>query len=62
AQGGAPIAVVRADPALAKALSTVDDIAEQPGRVTVVLAAGAIKDGKVGAYGTGPGATSVTVS
>lgn len=61
AAGGAPIAVVRSDPALTASLSTVDDIAEQSGRITVVLAADAVKNGRAGAYGTGPGATSITV-
>lgn len=61
ADGGAPVAVVRSDPALATSLSTVDDIGAQPGRVTVVLAADAVSRGRSGAYGTGAGATSVTV-
>ncbi|GAC56001.1 putative channel protein [Gordonia hirsuta DSM 44140 = NBRC 16056] len=61
AEGGAPIAVVRADPALGRSLSTVDDVGEQAGRLTVVLAAAAEKDGRSGAYGSGPGASSITV-
>lgn len=61
ADGGAPIAIVRSDPALGNELSTVDDVDEQTGRVTVVLALNAETDGRSGAYGTGAGATSITV-
>ncbi len=62
ADGGAAIAVIRSDPGLGKSLSTVDDVNAQTGQVTVVLALGAESDGRSGAYGTGAGATSITVS
>lgn len=62
AEGGSPIAVVRSDPGLGNGLSTVDDVNEQTGQVTVVLALVAEADGRSGAYGTGPGASSITVA
>ncbi len=62
AEGGSPIAVVRSDPALGKLVSTVDDVQDDTGRITVVLALNAEADGRTGAYGTGPGASSITVT
>lgn len=62
AEGGSPIAVVRSDPALGKLVSTVDDVQDEPGGITVVLALDAEADGRTGAYGTGPGASSITVT
>ncbi|MFC0316565.1 copper transporter [Gordonia phosphorivorans] len=62
ADGGAPIAVVRSDPGLGNSLSTVDDVNEQTGRLTVILALAAEAQGRSGAYGTGQGAASITVS
>ncbi|AVM02210.1 channel protein [Gordonia iterans] len=62
ADGGSPVAVVRADPGLSGSLSTVDDVNEQTGRVTAVLALDAETKGRSGAYGTGAGASSITVT
>lgn len=59
--GGAPIAVVRADPSLRNALTTVDNVEQQTGVITTVLALAAEADGRSGAYGTGAGATAITV-
>ncbi|MFT3662159.1 MAG: copper transporter [Gordonia sp. (in: high G+C Gram-positive bacteria)] len=61
AAGGSPVAVVRADPTLGNALSTVDDVETSTGRVTVMLALDSERHGRSGAYGTGPGASSITV-
>lgn len=61
ATGGAPIAVVRSDPSLGNAVSTVDNIDQQTGRITSILALGEESHGRTGAYGTGPGAKSITV-
>lgn len=61
AQGGSPIAVVRSDPTLGNAVSTVDNLDQQTGRITAILALQADADGNTGAYGTGPGATAITV-
>ncbi|MGB3696977.1 MAG: copper transporter [Gordonia sp. (in: high G+C Gram-positive bacteria)] len=61
ADGGSPIGVVRSDPSLNNAVSTVDDVDQQIGRLTTVLALGEESAGRTGAYGTGPGATVITV-
>lgn len=61
AEGNGAIAVVRNDPALAARLSTVDDVEYPAGRITTVLALAAELDDRTGQYGTGPGATAVTV-
>ncbi|MCR5976822.1 copper transporter [Gordonia jinghuaiqii] len=61
AGGGSPIAVVRADPSLANAVSTVDNVDQPTGRITTILALAAEVDGATGAYGTGPGAGAITV-
>ncbi|NLG48090.1 copper transporter [Gordonia sp. (in: high G+C Gram-positive bacteria)] len=61
AAGGSPIGVVRSDPSLNNAVSTVDNIEQQTGQITSVLALGEESDGRTGAYGTGPGATVITV-
>lgn len=62
ANGGSAIATVRADPALNNAVSTVDDVQAETGRITTVLALDAkLSADSVGAYGTGPGAAAVTV-
>ena len=62
ATGGAAIAVTRADPGISSAISTVDDIDTAPGRITAVLGLhDLINGGHVGQYGTGHGATSITV-
>ncbi|MEZ0343009.1 copper transporter [Mycobacterium sp. pV006] len=62
ASGTAAIAVARADSALSSAYSTVDDINQESGRITAVLALGdLIAGGKPGQYGIGQGAAAVTV-
>ncbi|SRR5699024_4595696 len=61
AEGNGALAVVRNDPALAARLSTVDNIEYPAGRITTVLALAAELDDRTGQYGTGPGATAVTV-
>lgn len=59
--GGSPIAVVRSDPLLGNAVSTVDNVNQQTGRLTVILALGEERHSRTGAYGNGPGAQSITV-
>ncbi|OBI88770.1 copper transporter [Mycobacterium sp. 1245805.9] len=62
AAGGAAVAVARADAGMNSAISTVDDIEAAPGRITTVLGLhDLINGGHVGQYGTGHGATSITV-
>lgn len=61
AEGNGPIAVVRADAAIAAGLSTVDNLDRESGRLTTVLALREQYDGGTGRYGTGPSATAVTV-
>lgn len=62
ATGGAAVAVARADAGMASAISTVDDVDTAPGRITAVLGLhDLINGGHIGQYGTGHGATSVTV-
>ncbi len=62
ASGTAAIAVTRSDPALAGAVSTVDDIDTESGRITAALALQSLIAGaRPGQYGTGHGASSVTV-
>ena len=62
ASGTAAIAVTRSDTALTGAVSTVDDVDSQSGRITSVLALNDLIDGgRPGQYGTGRGAASVTV-
>ncbi|GAA3711826.1 copper transporter [Gordonia hankookensis] len=61
ATGGSPIAVVRSDPGLGNAVSTIDNVDQQTGRITAVLALADEADGRTGAYGTGPGAKAITV-
>ncbi|MGW3470657.1 copper transporter [Saccharopolyspora sp. NPDC000995] len=51
ADGTGPVGVVRADPAMASALSTVDDLDSSPGRVAVVLALREQADRQAGHYG-----------
>ncbi len=56
------VAVARADPGLAAAVTTVDDIGTEAGRITTVLALRALIDGAPAQkYGIGEGATAVTV-
>jgi hypothetical protein len=62
ASGTAAVAVVRSDAGLGGAVSTVDDIDSQAGRITSVLALQQLAGGgRPGQYGIGHGATSVTV-
>ncbi|MGV9712112.1 copper transporter, partial [Gordonia sp. NPDC003424] len=61
AAGGSPIAVVRSDPALGNAVSTVDNVDQQTGRITTVLVLGEEAKGRTAAFGTGPKATAITV-
>ncbi|WP_433604337.1 copper transporter [Prescottella agglutinans] len=61
AEGNGPIAVARADAAVTAVLSTVDDVDREAGRITTVLALQEQLGGGSGRYGTGPGATAVTV-
>ncbi|OBH39338.1 channel-forming protein [Mycobacterium intracellulare] len=62
ATGGAAVAVARADAGLNSAISTVDDVDAAPGRITAVLGLhDLLGGGRAGQYGTGHGATSITV-
>ncbi|BBZ69372.1 copper transporter [Mycobacterium paraseoulense] len=62
ATGGAAVAVTRADAEMNSAVSTVDDVDTAPGRITAVLGLhDLINGGHAGQYGTGHGATSITV-
>ena len=62
ATGGAAVAVTRADAGMAAAISTVDDVDAAPGRITAILGLhDLINGGHIGQYGTGHGATSITV-
>ncbi|BBX61312.1 copper transporter MctB [Mycobacterium saskatchewanense] len=62
ATGGAAVAVARADAGIASAISTVDDVDAAPGRITAVLGLhDLVNGGHLGQYGTGHGATSITV-
>jgi hypothetical protein len=62
ASGTAAVAVTRSDAGLSGAVSTVDDVDSQSGRVTAVLALHElVSGGRPGQFGTGRGATSVTV-
>ena len=62
ASGTSAVAVTRSDAALRAAVSTVDDIGAESGRLTSVLAVGDLTSGgQPGQYGTGQGAASVTI-
>jgi Copper transport outer membrane protein, MctB len=62
ATGGAAVAVTRADAGMTSTISTVDDVDTAPGRITAVLGLhDLINEGHVAQYGTGHGATSITV-
>ncbi|MGH3676352.1 MAG: copper transporter [Mycobacterium sp.] len=62
ASGTAAVAVTRSDAGLTAAVSTVDDVDTESGRLTTVLALhDLITGGPPGQYGIGQGATSVTV-
>jgi Copper transport outer membrane protein, MctB len=61
--GTAAVAVARADAAVTSAISTVDDVNAESGRITTVLGiADLVNGGRTGQYGTGHGATGVTVA
>ena len=62
ATGGAAVAVTRADAGMNSAVSTVDNVDAAPGRITAVLGLhDLLNGGHAGQYGTGHGATSITV-
>jgi hypothetical protein len=62
ATGGAAVAVTRADAGMTSAISTVDNVDTAPGRITAILGLhDLINGGHLGQYGTGHGATSITV-
>lgn len=62
ASGTAAVAVTRSDAALTGTVSTVDDVDTSSGQITAVLALGELAGGgKPSQYGTGRGASSVTV-
>lgn len=62
ATGAAAVAVTRADAGMNSAISTVDDVDAAPGRITAVLGLhDLLGGGHAGQYGTGHGATSITV-
>ncbi|HWF70239.1 MAG TPA: copper transporter [Mycobacterium sp.] len=61
--GTAAVAVARADAAVTSAISTVDDVNAESGRITTVLGmADLANGGRTGQYGTGHGATGRTVT
>ncbi len=63
ATGTGAVAVVRSDASLAGAVSTVDDVDSQSGRITAVLALQEMTNGgRPGQYGIGRGASSVTIA
>ncbi|MBF6175865.1 copper transporter [Nocardia blacklockiae] len=62
AAGSGPIAVVREDARLGGAVSTVDNVDREIGRVTTALALGEQLGGVSGRYGTGDRAGSLTVT
>jgi hypothetical protein len=62
ASGTAAVAVTRSDAGLGAAVSTVDDVDAESGRITTLLAlSDLINGGRPGQYGVGQGASSVTV-
>jgi Copper transport outer membrane protein, MctB len=61
--GVAAVAVARADASVTSAISTVDDLNAESGRITAVLGmADLANGGRTGQYGTGHGATGLTVA
>lgn len=61
--GTSAVAVARADAAVTSVISTVDDVNAESGRITTVLGiADLVNGGRTGQYGTGHGATSLTVT
>jgi hypothetical protein len=62
ATGTAAVAVIRSDAGLATAVTTVDDIGAESGRITSALGLQElINTGRTGQYGVGQGAKAVTV-
>lgn len=62
ATGTAAVAVTRADAGLSGAVSTVDDVDVESGRITTALAlSDLLRGGQPGRYGIGQGANSLTV-
>jgi hypothetical protein len=62
ASGTAAVAVTRSDAALSAAVSTIDDVDSESGRITAALAlSDLINGGRPGQFGIGQGATSVTI-
>lgn len=62
ATGTAAVAVTRSDAALSNVVSTVDDIGQESGRITSVLVLSQlINGGRPGQFGSGQGATAITV-
>ncbi len=62
AAGTSAVAVARSDGALSGAVSTVDDVNTESGRITTVLALHELIDSaRTGQYGVGQGAAAVTV-
>lgn len=63
ANGTGAVAVIRSDTSLAGAVSTVDDVDSQSGRITSVLALQELAaGGRSGQYGIGRGASAVTIA
>ncbi|WP_280317018.1 copper transporter [Nocardia wallacei] len=62
AAGSGPIAVVRGDSQLGAAVTTVDNVDSEIGRVTTALGLGEQLHGVIGRYGTGDRASSLTVA
>jgi hypothetical protein len=61
--GTSAVAVARADAAVTSAISTVDDVNAESGRITTVLGmADLVNGGRTGQYGTGHGATGLAVA
>jgi hypothetical protein len=62
ASGTGAVAVTRSDAGLTAAVSTVDDVDTESGRITAVLGLqDLINGGRPGQYGIGRGASSVTI-
>ncbi|AEF35854.1 conserved hypothetical protein [Mycolicibacter sinensis] len=63
ASGTAAVAMARTDSSVAAAVSTVDDVDVESGRITTVMAVSSlIEGGHSGQYGIGHGAGSVTIA
>jgi Copper transport outer membrane protein, MctB len=63
ASGSAALTVVRSDTGMASAVTTVDDIGTESGRITAALALqDTIRGAASGQYGIGKGATAVTIA